>query len=219
MAAPRLRPDELTAGVLDGGLDGWLVYADATLEGACRPNGLAPCGEGIPFAIPGIALEVVRGAGTAGTVVGAPPDRAVLVLRVRGPRLEYLGSLIVDPDGSPSLDDLTVEVRSPSGPVRQTLWDVRGWLVVKPACVSPGGGTAACDRPPFLADDPPLADGILRSDRGDIVDLAPDLWGVDPATGTVSAGPFLVRRTGSGEVGWAVVARYDPERSVRVVVP
>jgi hypothetical protein len=85
--------------------------------------------------------------------------------------------------------------------------------------VSPGGGTAACDRPPFLADDPPFADGILRSDRGAVVDLAPDLWGVDPATDTVSAGPFLVRPTGSGEVGWAVVARYDPERSVRVVVP
>ena len=47
-------------------------------------------------------------------------------------------------------------------------------------------------------------------------------WGIDDAASAVVPGPFLARRnpaTGDDEPAWQIVARYDPLRSVRVVIP
>ena len=217
-AAVRLRPGDLAAGVLNGSLEGRLVYADATLQAACHPERLDDC-ESPRLGIAGIGLDVVPGETARGAVAGIPDD-ALLVLRVRGQRLEYLGSLVVHPDGAPSLVELTAEQAAATGLIEPSLVDARGWLVIEPACVT--SVRAGCDRPPFLADDEPLEGAILRSDLGEVVVLAPSVWGVDPATDAVSAGPFLVRRVeraGPGAPAWEVVARYDASRSVRVVIP
>jgi hypothetical protein len=95
-----------------------------------------------------------------------------------------------------------------------------GWLVVDPACIRTGDATATCPpRPPFLADATPLPDGTLRKDAGLEVTLSPDLWGVDRAAGPVTPGPFLLAPPTEDGGPWQVVARYDPSRSVRVVIP
>jgi len=73
---------------------------------------------------------------------------------------------------------------------------------------------------PFLAEEPPPAGDPSRPVPGETVALLPAAWGIDPASDDVLEGPFLVRLTdpGSGPP-WEIVARYDPSRSVRVVIP
>ena len=95
-----------------------------------------------------------------------------------------------------------------------TLLDAAGWLIVRRG------------EDPFLAEDEPLFDGTRRSDAGAPVALAPDAWGVEQDRDSVSEGPFLVHWLGlrdrslvPGNPTWVVVARYDPSRSVRVVIP
>jgi hypothetical protein len=219
---PRLRTEELVAGVRNGSLDGRLVYADATLRAWCHPERLDDCD--LPHvAVDGLPLDVVASTSARGAIGGIPDD-AVLVLAVRDGRLVYLGSLVVHADGSPSLGELDSGAGERAGLVRPSLEDASGWLVIKPACISTTpSASPSCDRPPFIADDEPLEGGILRSDRGQTVVLSPSVWGVDPAVDTVSAGPFLVqhmdRPGGPSPEAWEVIARYDPARSVRIVIP
>ena len=185
--APRLRAAQLVEGVLDGSLDGTLVYADAFLRRSCRPEESAACSEAT-LAIDGLGLDVVA-VDPAHDEVTDVPEHGLLVLVVQGSRLEYLGPLTVSPTGSPPLSTLA--------PATQTLYDASGWLVLDPACVTAGGPAASnaatrCpERPPFLAEDEPSRGGILRSDAGEVVALSPSLWGVDTAD-TVTEGPFLV---------------------------
>lgn len=212
VAAPRrLDRTALTDGVRDGSLDGWLVYADADLVDPCA--GAAASCTGNP-SIAGLALPV-DGAREE-MDAGGPPDAAILVLRVDGGHLAYLGSLIVHLDGSPSLATLSDELAAGLNPA-STLFDARGWLVLRPPCIAPAPEATCAPVPAFLADDEPEPDGIVRSDRGEDVAIAPDPWGFTP-NDTVRGGPFLVRLTG-GDPRWQVVARYDPSRSVRVVIP
>jgi hypothetical protein len=201
----RLDASELVSNVLNGSLDEWLVYADATLRA------------GPDLAIDGLGLEVLPNpTSPAATVV---PAGAVLVLRVRGRQLEYLGSLLTHPV-TPSIAILKDELTSVSPvAVQPTLRDARGWLIVRPACIVAASPAPPCDSPPFLADDQPLPDGTRRSDDGATVALAPDIWGVDPQRDTVSPGPFLVRPLAADPSTWEVVARYEPTKSVRVVIP
>ena len=201
----RLDASELVADVLDGTLDEWIVYADAKLRGSPE------------LAIEGLALEVVPNPnGPASTVV---PAGAVLVLRVRGHQLEFLGSLLTHPV-SPSIAILKEELTSVSPvAVQPTLRDAGGWLIVHPACFFAASPAPPCDAAPFLAEDQPLPDGTRRTDDGATVALAPDIWGVDPQRDTVSPGPFLVRPLAADPSTWEVVARYEPTKSVRVVIP
>jgi hypothetical protein len=213
----RLRADQVLAGVRDGSLDGWIVYADAHLTGSCAQGGGDVCTPGI--AVAGLPLPVDVDA-PARAYAGDPPRGAALVLGVHGQRLEYLGSLIVRPGGSPTIDVLTADVPTGVAGDRQTLWDAAGWLVVNPIheCNRDPSATPCPVPPPFLAADEPLDNGILVSGRGEEVALAPSMWGVDPPLDTVTSGPFLVRPA-ADRAGWEVVARYDPSRSVRVVIP
>jgi len=201
----RLDASELVADVLDGTLDEWIVYADAKLQGSPE------------LAIEGLALEVVPNPnGPASTVV---PAGAVLVLRVRGDQLEFLGSLLTHPV-SPSIAILKEELTSVSPvAVQPALRDAGGWLIVHPACFFAASPAPPCDAAPFLAEDQPLPDGTRRTDDGATVALAPDIWGVDPQRDTVSPGPFLVRPLAADPSTWEVVARYEPTKSVRVVIP
>ena len=201
----RLDASDLVARVLDGTIDEWLVYADATLQSA---DGLS---------VEGIGLDIVPNPNApAGTVV---PAGAVLVLRVRGHQLEFLGSLLTHPV-SPSIAILKEELTSVSPvAVQPTLRDAGGWLIVHPACFFAASPAPPCDTAPFLAEDQPLPDGTRRTDDGAIVALAPDIWGVDPQRDTVSPGPFLVRPLAADPSTWEVVARYEPTKSVRVVIP
>ena len=201
----RLDASELVADVLNDSLDEWLVYADAAL----RP--------GSELAIEGLGLDVVPNPNApAGTAV---PAGAVLVLRVRGHQLEFLGSLLTHPV-APSIAILKEELTSVSPVVVQpTLRDAGGWLIVHPACFFAASPAPPCDTAPFLAEDQPLPDGTRRSDDGATVALAPDIWGVDPQRDTVSPGPFLVRPLAANPSTWEVVARYEPTKSVRVVIP
>ena len=143
----------------------------------------------------------------------------MLVLRVRGHQLEFLGSLLTHPV-SPSIAILKEELTSVSPVVVQpTLRDAGGWLIVHPACFFAASPAPPCDAAPFLAEDQPLPDGTRRTDDGATVALAPDIWGVDPQRDTVSPGPFLVRPLAADPSTWEVVARYEPTKSVRVVIP
>jgi hypothetical protein len=215
-SARRVKASELAAGIADATLDGALVYADAKLVGRCRPAATSGCT--IDLSVDGLAVDVVQAASIGGEPAPVPPG-SLLVLAVRGRRLDYLGSLIVDPDGPPSLDALSAEAAGAPEPFARQLHDVGGWLVTDPGCGGPQAGGAGCNRGPFLSDEQPLADGALRSHQGGDVLLSPTVWGVERGLDTVSAGPFLVRATGWPAVPWQVVARYDPSRSVRVVIP
>ncbi len=212
-APARLRAADLVAGVLDGSLDGWLVYADAELVATCERTtpGCVPAP-----AVSGLALPVT---GSLDEVAGGgPPDASVLVLRVDGDHLAYLGSLVVHVDGSPSLERLTGELVSVAPPA-PTLFDARGWLIIHPPCIVAAPNATCPPAEAFLADDEPMPDGIVRSDRGERVAIAPDVWGIDATSEVLRAGPFLVRPVADGGLRWEIVARYDPSRSVRVVIP
>jgi hypothetical protein len=66
--------------------------------------------------------------------------------------------------------------------------------------------------PPFLAYDDPLADG------SEAVELSGAMPEIDPdAVGT--EGTFLLAPADDAEGRWRVVARYEPSRAVRVLVP
>src|SRR4051812_13322599 len=212
-SARRVKASELVAGIADASLDGSLVYADAKLIGRCRPAATTGCT--IDLSVDGLAVDVVQAASIRGEPAPVQPG-SLLVMAVRGRGLDYLGSLIVDPHGPPPLDALSARAATAPAPFASQLHDVRGWLIVGLPCVAATGG--GCERTPLLADAPP-ADGSPTLGGGRPVQLAPTVWGVDPAGGTMSAGPFLVRGTGWPPVPWQVVARYDPSRSVRVVIP
>ena len=216
----RYRPADLVARVLDGRLDGYVVYADARLRRSCPSERATDCTP-TTLAVEGLGLDVVA-ADSAGRGVAEVPARALLVLLVRGGRLEYLGSLIAAPDGSPPLDSIAPSGAAPdTAAARQTLHDTSGWLVVDPRCASPAGARALPCPPQeaFLAADQPQGADPIGSARGQVVALAPDPWGIDPVPGAIIEGPFIVTTGPAGGPAWEVLARYEPARSVRVVVP
>ncbi|HEY3336463.1 MAG TPA: hypothetical protein VGK16_14615 [Candidatus Limnocylindrales bacterium] len=212
----RLKASELVADVLDGSLDEWLVYADAALQASCGPVGAQGC-PADALTVHGLGLDVIPNPGSPADAVA--PAGTLLVLRVRGRQLEYLGSLVTH-RVAPSIATLNDEVSAQAvGALAPTLRDAGGWLIVHPACFFAASPAPPCDTAPFLAEDQPLPDGTRRSDAGATVALAPDIWGVDPLRDTVSPGPFLVRQVADSPSSWEVVARYEPTKSVRVVIP
>lgn len=220
---PRLSRDDLSAAVRDGSLDGRLVF----VEGVMRATRV-PCG-GEPEASPGcVDLEIpgigvpVRSGDVSAPWPGEPPLDAWLVTVSREGALVYLGSLVPSEVGPRTIERI-VEGFGPRGRdwIDGTLFEVDGYLVVNPAhaCLRPDAGATPCPAPPpFLAFDEPLADGILVSDAGAVVDLSASMPGIDPEA-VVTAGTFLVAPPDDDEGPWRVVARYEPSRAVRVLVP
>ena len=98
--------------------------------------------------------------------------------------LVYLGSLVPLEDGPHTIDAI-VEGFGPRGRdwIDGTLFAVDGYLVVNPVhgCRGRSTGATPCPAPPpFLAYDEPLADGILVSEAGAVVELSASMPEVDP---------------------------------------
>ena len=220
---PRLSRDRLAAGVRDGSLEGRLVFVDGVMR-ATPARCVDPAREPLDCAeleIPGLGLPVSLG-DSATPWPGDPPPGAWLVTIARGGGLEYLGSLVPWRDGPRGLTSIRMLLANRGGvPQHGSLFEVDGFLVANPLriCGIVGPDATQCPAPPpFLAEDEPLADGIRVSDAGEEVVLTGPVPGVDPGV-VVTPGPFLVVPAGPGGGPWRIVARYEPARSVRVLVP
>jgi hypothetical protein len=218
-STPRMRRDALAAAVRDGSLDGRLVFVDGVLRATpARCPGLAPGSGGcVDLAIPGLGLRVRQG-DEAVPWAGAPPPGAWLVTVARTGGLVYLGSLVPRQGATPPISGIPI-----AGTAEQdgTLFEAAGHLVRHPihTCFRPGIAATPCPPPPsFLADDEPLPDGLLTTDSGEEVRLAAAMPEVDPEA-IVVPGTFLLQRVPGTEGSWLVIARYEPARAVRVLVP
>jgi hypothetical protein len=214
---PRLRAAELVEAVLSGSLEHKMVFADATLDVACG-DAHQPCDDA-KLTIEGLALDVLPG--TLGTKVGIPLPRSVLVLEVQGSVLVYRGALIVYSNGTPRYEVLAGG--SAAGPPDPSaLTDVAGWLVLDGPCLGPSSGSRPCARRATLANEEPTSAEGRPIEDGPTVAVPVGAWGIDDSAQAIVPGPFLARQnpaTGDDEPDWQIVARYDPSRSVRVVIP
>ena len=172
---------------------------------------------------PGPAGEAASGpAGRVDTPwPGEPPPDAWLVTVARDGGLVYLGSLVPVEDGPSTIDEI-VEGFGPRGRdwTDGTLFEVDGYLVVNPVhpCRRAVAGATPCPAPsPFLSYDAPVADGILVSDA------APSWSSRRPCRRSTrtrsSPRAFLLAPPADDGAPWRVVARYEPSRAVRVLVP
>ena len=213
---PRLRAAELVEAVQSGSLEHTLVFADARLDVDCG-DAHQPCADPT-LAVEGLALDVLPG--TLGTPVGIPLPRSVLVLEVQGTRLVYRGALVVYSNGTPRYEVLAGgSAARPPDP--SALTDVAGWLVLDGPCLGPSSGPLPCARRATLADQEPASIDV-RAAAGPTVAVPVGAWGIDDSASAIVPGPFLARQnpaTGADEPAWQIVARYDPLRSVRVVIP
>jgi len=210
------------------------VFIDGTLtanEIPCEPPLDGRGGPCVELSIPGLSLEV-RPEPVAMPWRGVPPQGAWIVTIARNGRLGYLGSLVPSPVMA---DDATeMAVRLVNGDLRASgsLYQLDGYLIVNPIhpCEQPDPSrTTPCPlAAPFLAAEPPLEGGTPRSNRGSDVQLAAPVVDVDPDD-VVTPGLFLLTPPETCDldeasddcldVPWTVVARYEPSRSVRVLVP
>jgi hypothetical protein len=231
---PRLARDVLRDDVAGGLIDEQLVFVDGVLRVTpVRCQSPAQGSQGcVDLEIPGLGLSVWAG-GDAIPWRGDPPPGAWIVTVARAGGLVYLGSLVPQPGNRDAIDGLTRRLFAGllAAPAR-TLFEVDGWLVVSPSptCFRPGVTATPCPPAvPFLASEGPDADGVLRSRLGGPVDLAPAAVEVDHDA-LVTPGRFLVMLpatcdpanavgTCDADPRWRVVARFDPEHSVRVLVP
>ena len=213
---PRLRAAELVEAVRSGSFEHMLVFADARLVVDCG-DAHQPCADP-KLAVEGLALDVLPG--TLGTAVGIPLPRSLLVLEVQGSRLVYRGALIVQANGTPRYEVLAGgSAARPPDP--SALTDVAGWLVLDGPCLGPEKGPLPCARRATLADHEPTS-SAARTDAGPTVAVPVGAWGIDDSAQAILPGPFLARQNparGDDEPAWQIVARYDPLRSVRVVIP
>jgi hypothetical protein len=229
---PRLSREELAAAVRDGSLEGRLVFVEGVMRATAMPcASQAPASRGcVRLEIPGIGVPVrpgeidvpVRPGEFDTPWPGEPPPDAWLVTVARDGGLVYLGSLVPSEDGVRTIDRI-VEGFGPRGRdwVDGTLFEVDGYLVVDPIhpCRQTGRSATPCPAPsPFLAYDEPLPDGILVSDEGAVVELSASMPEIDPDA-VVTMGRFLLAPPVDDGKPWRVVARYEPSRAVRVVVP
>ena len=155
-------------------------------------------------------------------VAGRTPSRRVAGHRRAGRRSRL--PRLARPVGGrrPTIDGI-VEGFGPRGRdwIDGTLFEVDGYLVVNPVhpCRRAVAGATPCPAPPpFLAYDEPLADGMLVSDA------APSWSSRRPcrrSTRTRSSprARSSSRRPSDDGAPWRVVARYEPSRAVRVLVP
>ena len=217
VSPPRLRAAELVEAVLSGSLADTMVYADATLDVECG-DAHRPCDEPT-LAVEGLALDIVSG--TFGTPVGIPLPGSLLVLEVQETGLVYRGALIVHANGTPRYEGLAGgSAARPSDP--SALTDVAGWLMLDRSCTRPPSAFLPCTRLALMADERPTPTGPARADAGNAVVVPHGAWGIDDAGPSIVKGPFLVRPNPAavdGAPAWEIVARYDPSRSVRIVIP
>ena len=216
---PRMGREALAAAVRGGTLDGRLVFVDGALEVTpvqCQSPAQA-AGGCVGLVIRGLGLPVRQGQDAVPWRADPPPG-AWLVTVARAGGLVYIGSLVPDQTGPARVTDVAAAAPPDAA---GTLFEVRGWLVTNPihTCFRPGVAATPCPPPaPFLAEHEPLPDGVLVADAGAEVAVATKAPDIDPLA-TVVEGTFLVQHRQAGEGGLLVVARYEPPRAVRVLVP
>jgi hypothetical protein len=227
-----LAPAELEAGVFDGSLDASLVFLRARLlpqEQRCGQSFAVGC---VVVAVPG--LDIPIDLSPALVYWEAPPPGVTLVMRPDAGRLVYLG--VLAPDAVSTMTDLLH--RRPTRPFPMTLAKVGGWLLHDPhglcaadsAGTPPRGATPCPVASPFLADEAPLSNGTLASDRGASVAIEADAVGLGDETAP-QVGTFLVRhafhstcdvsvaRCPTVSLSWDVVARLVGVSRYLVTVP
>jgi hypothetical protein len=221
---PRLSRDRLAAGVLDGSLEGRLVFVDGVMRATparCIDPALEPLGC-VDLEIPGLGLPVTPG-DSALPWPGEPPPGAWLVTVARGAGLVYLGSLVPWRDGPWGLTSIRMLLANRGGvPPHGSLFEVDGFLARIPSArgwssARNGGGAGYCVTNPLRICGSVGPDATL-SDAGEEVVLTGSVPGVEPGA-VVMPGPFLVVPVEPGGSPWRIVARYEPARSVRVLVP
>jgi hypothetical protein len=212
---PRMSVAEVGGAVRDRTLDGRIVFVDGEIRAtkAPCPNLVPGSGGCVTLEIPGIGVPV-RQDDTTIPWPGQPPRGAWLVTVPRAGSLVYLGSLL--PAQPLPISRLPVDADpAAAGSVYQAV----GWLVVNAVhtCARTDLDSPCPAPPPFLADDQPLDGGVLVSDAGAEVLVAP---GPDVDMDTVvTGGTYLVSRVPGTAGRWRVVARYIPANAVRVLVP
>ncbi len=237
-----LTPQALNQGVIDGSLDGSLVFLRGRLgpvDQTCDPGRDVRCAT---ETIQGLDVPLMLAPALA--YAQAPLPGAVLVTRPDAGRLVYLGAL--SPDPVTSMTGLLTS--RPGRPFLVTLSPVGGWLLTDPhgLCTPAADGGRCPVSPPFLADDRPLRNGTVVSDRGSVVALEAGAVGLGDGT-TRLVGTFLVRHavhqsceapafTGAAAGGdaaaatpsscpahvtftWDVVARLEGVRRFEVTMP
>ena len=223
-----LTAGELEAGVADGSLDGALVFIRGRLVAQEQLCGQSFAVECVIATVPGLNLPIDLV--PALVYWEAPPPGSFLVMHPVAGRLVYLG--VVRPD-DPVSSMSEVLARRPTRPFPMTLAPVVGWLVTDPfGQCSPAPSDVPCPvASPFLADDHPLRDGTVPTDRG--ASVAIEAGAVGLASGmSWLFGTYLVRHafhsacdTSSSpcvdvvRLGWDVVARMDGIRWFEVTVP
>jgi hypothetical protein len=229
---PRLKVADLTAAVGNGSLDGRLVFIDGTLtvdKVPCEPPGGGrgrPC---VELAVPGLGIEV-RPEPVAMPWRGIPPAGAWIVTVARDGRLGYLGSLLPSRVTANDATELVARLLNGDLPSRGSLFQLDGFLVANSSepCERPDPSPTTPCPAPFLAAEEPSEEGVPRSNRGADVELPASVVDIDPGD-IVTPGTFLLTppeacdlaeaTEACADQNWTVVARYEPARSVRVLVP
>ena len=220
---PRLSREDLKAAVREGSLDGRLVFVDGVMRATrvpCEGEGQASPGC-VDLEIPGIGVPVRPGE-ISTPWPGEPPLDAWLVTVAQGGGLVYLGSLVPAEDGIRTIEGIIAGF-GPRGRdwLDGTLFEADGYLVVNPAhpCRRADAGATPCPAPsPFLSYSATDADGILVTNDGAVVELSASMPEIDPDA-VVTMGRFLLAPPAADGAPWRVVARYEPSRAVRALVP
>ncbi|HEY5629474.1 MAG TPA: hypothetical protein VIR16_08195, partial [Candidatus Limnocylindrales bacterium] len=172
-----------------------------------------------------LRIDGLRGLGVVpddamGSWPGDPPAGETLVLLPRDGQLVLLGSLVVDPAGIPSVEDvLARQVNNAASPGRDpSLFEADGVLIDGAGACPPGNSCPGLVA--TLVANPPLAGPNAGQQFARPVGVAPGAIGISPGEGAWTTGPFLLRwspRPAARE--WQVVAREDQGSVLHVLIP
>ncbi len=221
----------LAAGVLDGALAGKVVLIDGRLGATAKgcSTGAAP-GACLLLRIDGLGgLRIITDAGP-GAWPSEPPPGAVLVLRVEGHNLVFLGSLVLGAGGIPGTGYLTGDFDVPGSSLTPptNLVEADGMLLRNGDTMCFGSVTSCGRTVPAIVPVGQSPSGNVTYGDPIPVAVAPVLPGIDPANAWTN-GPFLLRRLRDGDcdfvvscpagASWVVVAREVPSDVVSVQLP
>lgn len=227
VASPRLTPRVVSSPVDVAALvaatprrgTGPLAFVSGRLIATPRrcPVG-APLASCLTLRIDGLRGLVVVPDASLGPWRGDPKGET-LVLLPRDGHLVYLGSLVVDPAGIPTVEDLMSRLAPDPAALAQppSLFEADGVLIDGAGDCPPGN---SCAGPlGVLVANPPLAGPNAGQQAAIPVGVAPHALGISPGEGAWTTGPFLLRRSPGDPLGWQVVAREDQGSVLHVVIP
>ena len=215
------------------GTSGRLALVSGRLHAAPRRcEADAPLSACYAFRIDGLeGVRVVPDDGITDWSGDPGPDQTLVVVAGQGV-VRYLGSLTVDPAGSPPVDEVVAQAgegRTARG-AGPSLFGADGRLVRSvPAC--PAGTTCPSAAPAYRLFTLFPPGGATQDVTGDVeVMVSPAVGGLE-APGSWLDGPFLLRRLAVGcwpvpgyacaptSPAWQVVAREDQASVLRIMIP